>query len=207
MIPAWVITHRRHGRSRPIGDSRQRKLGVPLPVFYSEEGKAFSCKNIRKLADLLLSTAQTFGSKLDDAILQQTWTAPARRNATIRLMSRSTAVFRKSVGALHPNWRSSRHYLEATDQHPAVSIVAHDSIALNNRAPVQDLRHPRFVVDLEKKFPSETYEKPKPRSFRRSARRTSGSALASSIDTLRWPFRKNFAVWRHLSPHSQRCAF
>jgi isoleucyl-tRNA synthetase len=152
--PDWVI-------------SRQRSWGVPLPVFYSEEGKAIlDAKIIRKLADLVAERGSNIWFELSDADLAEKLGLPpgtTKRNDTIDVWIDS-GVSHKAVCALHPELRDPADmYLEATDQHRGwfqSSLMT--SIALNNRAPYKTCVTHGFVVDLDGKKISKsgTYAKP-----------------------------------------------
>jgi isoleucyl-tRNA synthetase len=152
--PDWVI-------------SRQRSWGVPLPVFYSKDGKAIlDAKIIRKLADLVAERGSNIWFELDDAALAKKLGLPAdttKRNDTIDVWIDS-GVSHRAVCALHPELRDPADmYLEATDQHRGwfqSSLMT--SIALNNRAPYKTCVTHGFVVDLDGKKISKsgTYEKP-----------------------------------------------
>src|SRR5258708_1377478 len=168
-IPAW-------GENRIAGTvesrpdwliSRQRSWGVPLPVFYSEEGKAIlDAKAIRKLADLVAERGSNVWFELSDADLAAKLGLPpgtTKRNDTIDVWIDS-GVSHKAVCALHPELRDPADmYLEATDQHRGwfqSSLMT--SIALNNRTPYKICVTHGFVVDLDGKKISKsgTYEKP-----------------------------------------------
>ncbi len=168
-IPAW-------GENRIAGTvesrpdwviSRQRSWGVPLPVFYSADGKTIlDAKIIRKLADLVAERGSNIWFELDDAALAKELGLPAdvrKGNDTIDVWIDS-GVSHKAVCALHPELRDPADmYLEATDQHRGwfqSSLMT--SIALNNRAPYKTCVTHGFVVDLDGKKISKsgTYEKP-----------------------------------------------
>jgi isoleucyl-tRNA synthetase len=168
-IPAW-------GENRIAGTvesrpdwviSRQRSWGVPLPVFYSKDGKAIlDAKIIRKLADLVAEGGSNIWFELDDATLASELGLPpgtTKRNDTIDVWIDS-GVSHKAVCALHPELRDPADmYLEATDQHRGwfqSSLLT--SVALNNRAPYKTCVTHGFVVDLDGKKISKsgTYEKP-----------------------------------------------
>jgi isoleucyl-tRNA synthetase len=168
-IPAW-------GENRIAGTvesrpdwviSRQRSWGVPLPVFYSKDGKAIlDAKIIRKLADLVAERGSNIWFELSDADLAKRLGLPpgtTKRNDTIDVWIDS-GVSHKAVCALHPELRDPANmYLEATDQHRGwfqSSLMT--SIALNNRAPYKICVTHGFVVDLDGKKISKsgTYEKP-----------------------------------------------
>src|SRR6266487_3278559 len=168
-IPAW-------GENRITGTvesrpdwviSRQRSWGVPLPVFYSEDGEAILDANaIRKLADLVAERGSNIWFELSDADLACELGLPSgttKRNDTIDVWIDS-GVSHKAVCALHPELRDPADmYLEATDQHRGwfqSSLMT--SIALNNRAPYKTCVTHGFVVDLDGKKISKsgTYEKP-----------------------------------------------
>jgi isoleucyl-tRNA synthetase len=168
-IPAW-------GENRIAGTvesrpdwviSRQRSWGVPLPVFYSNEGKAILDSNvIRKLADLVAEHGSNIWFELSDADLAEKLGLPAgttKRNDTIDVWIDS-GVSHKAVCALHPELRDPADmYLEATDQHRGwfqSSLMT--SIALNNRAPYKICLTHGFVVDMDGKKISKSaaYEKP-----------------------------------------------
>src|SRR5437660_303103 len=168
-IPAW-------GENRIAGTvesrpdwviSRQRSWGVPLPVFYSEDGKAIlDAKIIRKLADLVGDRGSNIWFELSDAEIARDLGLPpgtTKRNDTIDVWIDS-GVSHKAVCALHPELRDPADmYLEATDQHRGwfqSSLMT--SIALNNRAPYKTCVTHGFVVDLDGKKISKsgTYAKP-----------------------------------------------
>ena len=168
-IPAW-------GENRIAGTvesrpdwviSRQRSWGVPLPVFYSAEGKPIlDAKIIRKLADLVAERGSNVWFELNDVDLAKQLGLPAgttKRNDTIDVWIDS-GVSHRAVCALHPELRDPADmYLEATDQHRGwfqSSLMT--SIALNNRAPYKICVTHGFVVDLDGKkiSKSSTYDKP-----------------------------------------------
>src|SRR5213596_1063639 len=168
-IPAW-------GENRIAGTvesrpdwviSRQRSWGVPLPVFYSKDGKVIlDPQIIRKLADLVAQRGSNIWFELDDAALAKELGLPAgttKGNDTIDVWIDS-GVSHKAVCALHPELRDPADmYLEATDQHRGwfqSSLMT--SVALNNRAPYKICVTHGFVVDLDGKKISKsgTYDKP-----------------------------------------------
>src|SRR5438128_4895833 len=168
-IPAW-------GENRIAGTvesrpdwviSRQRSWGVPLPVFYSAEGKPIlDAKIIRKLADLVADRGSNVWFELNDVDLAKQLGLPAgttKRNDTIDVWIDS-GVSHRAVCALHPELRDPADmYLEATDQHRGwfqSSLMT--SIALNDRAPYKTCVTHGFVVDLDGKKISKsgTYDKP-----------------------------------------------
>src|SRR5438093_3152449 len=152
--PDWVI-------------SRQRSWGVPLPVFYSKDGKAIlDAKIIRKLADLVAERGSNIWFELSDGDLAKRLGLPpgtTKRNDTIDVWIDS-GVSHRAVCALHPELRDPADmYLEATDQHRGwfqSSLLT--SVALNNRAPYKICVTHGFVVDLDGKkiSKSSTYDKP-----------------------------------------------
>jgi isoleucyl-tRNA synthetase len=152
--PDWVI-------------SRQRSWGVPLPVFYSNDGKVIlDAKIIRKLADLVAEHGSNIWFELNDAALAKELGLPpgtTKGNDTIDVWIDS-GVSHKAVGAVHPELRDPADmYLEATDQHRGwfqSSLMT--SVALNNRAPYKICVTHGFVVDLDGKKISKsgTYDKP-----------------------------------------------
>jgi len=168
-IPAW-------GENRIAGTvesrpdwviSRQRSWGVPLPVFYSADGKAIlDRKIICKLADLVAERGSNVWFELDDVDLAKTLGLPkgtTKRNDTIDVWIDS-GVSHQAVCALHPELRDPADmYLEATDQHRGwfqSSLMT--SIALKDRAPYKTCVTHGFVVDLDGKKISKsgTYDKP-----------------------------------------------
>jgi isoleucyl-tRNA synthetase len=168
-IPAWGET-RIAGtvESRPDWViSRQRSWGVPLPVFYSPDGKAIlDPKIVRKLADLVAQRGSNIWFELDDAALAKEVGLPpgtTKGTDTVDVWIDS-GVSHKAVCAVHPELRDPADmYLEATDQHRGwfqSSLMT--SIALNNRAPYKMCVTHGFVVDLDGKKISKsgTYEKP-----------------------------------------------
>ena len=168
-IPAW-------GENRIAGTvesrpdwviSRQRSWGVPLPVFYSAEGKPIlDPKIIRKLADLVSRRGSNIWFELSDADLAKELGLPegtTKRNDTIDVWIDS-GVSHQAVCALHPELRDPADmYLEATDQHRGwfqSSLMT--SVALKDRAPYQTCVTHGFVVDVDGKkiSKSSTYDKP-----------------------------------------------
>jgi len=168
-IPAW-------GENRIAGTvesrpdwviSRQRSWGVPLPVFYSADGRTIlDSKVIRGLADLVAERGSNIWFELDDAALAKELGLPpdVRKGTDTIDVWIDSGVSHKAVCALHPELRDPADmYLEATDQHRGwfqSSLMT--SIALNNRAPYKICVTHGFVVDLDGKKISKsgTYEKP-----------------------------------------------
>src|SRR5256714_540991 len=168
-IPAW-------GENRIAGTvesrpdwviSRQRSWGVPLPVFYSDNGEAIlDAKVIRKLADLVAERGSNIWFELNDVDLANALGLPegtTHRNDTIDVWIDS-GVSHKAVCATRPELHDPADmYLEATDQHRGwfqSSLMT--SIALNDRAPYKMCLTHGFVVDLDGKKISKsgTYDKP-----------------------------------------------
>ena len=151
--PDWVI-------------SRQRSWGVPLPVFYSAEGKAILDSDaIRKLADLVAEHGSNIWFELSDADLAAKLELPTgttKRNDTIDVWIDS-GVSHEAVVKQRMGIEQADMYLEATDQHRGwfqSSLMT--SVALNNRAPYRICVTHGFVVDVDGKkiSKSSSYDKP-----------------------------------------------
>jgi isoleucyl-tRNA synthetase len=168
-IPAWGET-RIAGtvESRPDWViSRQRSWGVPLPAFYSKEGKAILDAGwICKLADVVEKRGSNVWFELDDAALARELGLPegtTHRPDTIDVWIDS-GVSHAAVLAKHPDLRDPADmYLEATDQHRGwfqSSLMT--SVALHDRAPYKSCVTHGFVVDVDGKkiSKSSSYAKP-----------------------------------------------
>lgn len=152
--PDWVI-------------SRQRSWGVPLPVFYSAEGKAIlNADWIRKLAELVRQRGSNVWFELDNAALASELGLPegtTHRNDTIDVWIDS-GVSHQAVLATNPALRNPADmYLEATDQHRGwfqSSLMT--SVAMHDRAPYKTCVTHGFVVDVDGKkiSKSSSYTKP-----------------------------------------------
>ena len=171
-IPHW-------GRNRIYGTvesrpdwciSRQRSWGVPLPVFYEENGAPILDGALaRKVADIVEKEGTNVWFERDDA-----WWAAAvglaagvtRRNDTLDVWIDS-GVSHEAVLRKHPElqWPADL-YLEATDQHRGwfqSSLIT--SVALNGAAPYKAVITHGFVVDKDtrkkvSKSEQGTYVKP-----------------------------------------------
>ena len=168
-LPHW-------GRNRIFGTvesrpdwciSRQRSWGVPLPVFYSAEGKPLlDASAIRKVADLVEAHGTNLWFEKDDAWWSATLGLPAgttRRNDTLDVWIDSgvshTAVLKKRPELRFP----ADVYLEATDQHRGwfqSSLMT--SVAMYGQAPYKTVITHGFVVDKDGKkiSKSSSYQKP-----------------------------------------------
>ncbi len=152
--PDWVI-------------SRQRSWGVPLPVFYSPEGKSILDANwIREFAELVEKRGTDAWFEMDDAALAQALGLPegtTHRGDTLDVWIDS-GVSHAAVLAKHPALREPADvYLEATDQHRGwFNSSLTTAVALNGRAPYKTCITHGFVVDLDgrKISKSSTYQKP-----------------------------------------------
>src|ERR1700693_3004915 len=168
-IPAW-------GENRIAGTvesrpdwviSRQRSWGVPLPVFYCNEGKPIlDAEVIRRLADIVSERGSNIWFELNDVDLAKHLGLPAgttHRTDTIDVWIDSGGLH-KAVCATHPELRDPADmYLEATDQHRGwfqSSLMT--NIAMNGRAPYKTCVTHGFVVDVDGKKISKsgTYDKP-----------------------------------------------
>src|SRR3954464_4392599 len=167
-IPAW-------GENRIAGTvesrpdwviSRQRSWGVPLPVFYSADGKAIlDSAAIRKLAELVGEHGSNIWFELSDAELAGKVGLPpgtTKRNAPIAVWSDSGASHEAVVKA-RMGVEQADMYLEATDQHRGwfqSSLMT--SVAINERAPYKTCVTHGFVVDVDGKkiSKSSSYDKP-----------------------------------------------
>jgi isoleucyl-tRNA synthetase len=168
-LPHW-------GRNRIYGTvearpdwciSRQRCWGVPLPVFYSAEGKPIlDVAAVRKVADLVEQHGTNLWFEKDDAWWSQALGLPegtTRRNDTLDVWLDSgvshTAVLKKRPELRFP----ADVYIEATDQHRGwfqSSLMT--SVGLYEKAPYKTVITHGFVVDKDGKkiSKSSSYQKP-----------------------------------------------
>ncbi|MCX6980088.1 MAG: isoleucine--tRNA ligase [Verrucomicrobia bacterium] len=174
-IPAW-------GRNRIYGTvesrpdwciSRQRTWGVPLPVFYEENGTPIVRADLAaKVADLVESGGTNLWFEKDDVWWAAQLGLPAgtsRRNDTLDVWIDS-GVSHQAVTSRHPELKAcggvADVYLEATDQHRGwfqSSLMT--SVALTGHAPYKTVITHGFVVDKDtkkkvSKSDQGTYKKP-----------------------------------------------
>ena len=174
-IPAW-------GRNRIYGTvesrpdwciSRQRTWGVPLPVFYEENGTPIVRADLAlQVADLVESGGTNLWFEKDDAWWAARLGLPAgtsRRNDTLDVWIDS-GVSHQAVTSRHPELKAcggvADVYLEATDQHRGwfqSSLMT--SVALTGHAPYKTVITHGFVVDKDtkkkvSKSDQGTYKKP-----------------------------------------------
>ena len=174
-VPAW-------GRNRIYGTvesrpdwciSRQRTWGVPLPVFYEENGTPIVRADLAaKVADLVESGGTNLWFEKDDAWWAAQLGLPAgtsRRNDTLDVWIDS-GVSHQAVTSRHPELKAcggvADVYLEATDQHRGwfqSSLMT--SVALTGHAPYKTVITHGFVVDKDtkkkvSKSDQGTYKKP-----------------------------------------------
>ena len=174
-IPQWA-RNRIYGtvESRPDWCiSRQRTWGVPLPVFYEENGTPIVRADLAaRVADLVESGGTNLWFEKDDAWWAAQLGLPAgtsRRNDTLDVWIDS-GVSHQAVTSRHPELKAcggvADVYLEATDQHRGwfqSSLMT--SVALTGHAPYKTVITHGFVVDKDtkkkvSKSDQGTYKKP-----------------------------------------------
>lgn len=157
-LPAW-------GRNRIYGTvearpdwciSRQRTWGVPLPVFYQEDGTVIlSAELARKVADLVETEGTNIWFEKTDDELAALLGLPAgvkkcRDTLDVWIDSGCSHV---AVVDRNPQLHGPADlYLEATDQHRGwfqSSLML--SVAYRNAAPYKSVLTHGFVVDKDKK--------------------------------------------------------
>ncbi len=158
-IPSW-------GRNRIAGTvearpdwciSRQRTWGVPLAVFYEENGTPIVRADLaRKVADLVETHGTNLWFEKDDAWWAGQLGLPAgtsRRNDTLDVWIDS-GVSHQAVTKRHPDLMGTDGvadvYLEATDQHRGwfqSSLMT--SVAITGHAPYKTVITHGFVVDKD----------------------------------------------------------
>jgi len=155
-IPHW-------GRNRIAGTvearpdwciSRQRTWGVPLPIFYTENGEPIlEAEVARKVADLVEERGTNLWFEQDDAWWASQLGLPAgttRRNDTLDVWIDS-GVSHQAVLRRHPDLHFPADvYIEATDQHRGwfqSSLMT--SVAMNGCAPYKTVITHGFVVDKD----------------------------------------------------------
>ena len=157
-LPAWG-RNRIHGtvESRPDWCiSRQRTWGVPLPVFFDEDGKTIlSAELANKIADLVEKEGTNIWFEKSDAELATLLDLPAcvkKCRDTLDVWIDSGCSHAAVLDA-HPLLRCPADlYLEATDQHRGwfqSSLML--STAYRGHAPYKTVMTHGFVVDKDKK--------------------------------------------------------
>jgi len=157
-LPAWG-RNRIHGtvESRPDWCiSRQRTWGVPLPVFFDENGEAILTAELaRKVADLVETEGTNFWFEHTDAEIAERLGLPAgvkKCRDTLDVWIDS-GCSHAAVLDSHPELHAPCDlYLEATDQHRGwfqSSLML--STAYRGTAPYKTVMTHGFVVDKDKK--------------------------------------------------------
>ncbi len=157
-LPAWG-RNRIHGTVEARPDwciSRQRTWGVPLPVFFDENGKAIlSAEIARKVADLVEEGGSNLWFENTDAELAHLVGLPAnvkkcRDTLDVWIDSGSSRV---AVLECNKDLRAPADlYLEGTDQHRGwfqSSLMM--SVGWCGQAPYKSVMTIGFVVDKDKK--------------------------------------------------------
>jgi len=157
-LPAW-------GRKRIEGTvearpdwciSRQRTWGVPLPVFFKEDGEAIvDAEVIRKLADIVEREGTNVWFERSDAEMAAELGLPpgVRKGGDTLDVWIDSGCSHRAVLDRRPDLRVPADlYLEATDQHRGwfqSSLML--SLAVRDAEPYKTVMTHGFVVDLDKK--------------------------------------------------------